>query len=140
MILVLPDCPICRGNADGLCAPRHVGSWADLTVIEQLELLARLGKAFGEGATGFQLITQNGHLRLCPISTVTSRAQLTTGTDDPLLPLLTGAIDQADQVDIAVAFMESRVQLTTPLLATGSFAQVAATWNVTDARVCHHRK
>lgn len=115
MVADSSDCPICQGHADRLCAPRHVGSWADLTVAEQFELLARLGKVLSEGATGFQIVTENGHLRLRPISTMTPGAQLTTGSDDPLLPLLTGAIDQANQVDIAVAFaMESGVQLITP--------------------------
>ncbi|MDZ4088041.1 MAG: DUF3427 domain-containing protein [Tabrizicola sp.] len=86
-----------------------------MTVAEQFELLAHLGKVLSHGAMGFQIVTENGHLRLRPITTMTPAAQLTTGSDDPLLPLLTGAIDQADHVDIAVAFaMESGVQLITP--------------------------
>ena len=114
---VLPDCPICHGHADGLRALRHVSSWTDLTASEQFALLAQLGEALGKGAVGFRLVTEHGHLRLCTLASPVQPARLTTGAEDPLLPLLAQGIDAADSVDLAVAFaMDSGVQLIAPWL------------------------
>ncbi len=41
----IPDCPICQGTADGLCAPRHVDAWSDLTASEQFGMLAHEGQS-----------------------------------------------------------------------------------------------
>lgn len=114
---VLPDCPICHGHAGGLRAPRHVSSWTDLTASEQFALLAQLGEALGKGAVGFRLVTEHGHLRLCTLASPVQPARLTTGAEDPLLPLLAQGIDAADSVDLAIAFaMDSGVQLIAPWL------------------------
>lgn len=120
---VLPDCPICQGHADGLCAPRHVAGWGELTASEQFALLAQMGDALGRGAGGFRLVADHGHLRLC-LQPPPHAVRLTTGAEDPLLPLLAQGIDAADRVDLAVAFaMGSGVQLIAPwfrdLLARG---------------------
>jgi superfamily II DNA or RNA helicase/HKD family nuclease len=111
----IPDCPICQGTADGLCAPRHVEAWSDLTASEQFAMLAQLGEALSNGARGFTLAVDQGHLRLCLPAQSAQPYRLTTGGDDPLLPLLAQRIDAADKVDLAIAFaMESGVQVITP--------------------------
>ncbi len=145
---LVPDCPICRGKGAGIAAPRHVASWAVLTAAEQFGLLAKLGEALGSGATGIRLVTQHGHLVLRPIHGADTPARLTTGAEDPLLPLIAQGIDGADSVDLAVAFaMESGVQLVEPwfrdLLARGGRLRVvvgdymdvtepAALWRLAD--------
>lgn len=107
-----PDCPICRAPGP-LAAPRHVAAWADLTAAEQFTLLARLGEALAAGAAGFTVATDHGHFHLRPGGVQALR--LTTGTTDPLLPLIAQGIDGADNVDLAVAFaMDSGVQLIAP--------------------------
>lgn len=111
----IPDCPICQGTAEGLCAPRHVAAWSDLTASEQFTMLAHLGDALVNGARGFTLAVDHGHLHLRLTSKSTQPDRLTTGGDDPLLPLIAHRIDTADKVDLAVAFaMDSGVQLMTP--------------------------
>lgn len=145
---LVPDCPICRGKGAGIAAPRHVASWAELTAAEQFGLLAKLGEALGAGATGIRLVTEHGHLVLRPIHGADTPARLSTGSEDPLLPLIAEGIDGADSVDLAVAFaMESGVQLVEPwfrdLLARGGRLRVvvgdymdvtepAALWRLAD--------
>jgi superfamily II DNA or RNA helicase/HKD family nuclease len=90
-----------------------VAAWADLTAAEQFTLLARLGEALAAGAAGFAVATDHGHFQLREGGAQALR--LTTGTTDPLLPLIAQGIDAADSVDLAVAFaMDSGVQLIAP--------------------------
>lgn len=121
------SCKICLSLADHIAAPRHVGSWNDLTASEQFGLLARLGEALSVGAKGFAASDEHGHFHL-RLTTVTA-SRLTTGGADPLLPLITHDIDKAEQVDLAVAFaMTSGVVLIEPwlrdLLARGGRLRV----------------
>lgn len=116
-IEVIADCPICQGHVDGLPAPRHVATWGELTASEQFQLLAQMGEALGQGARGFRVAADHGHFWLCRLTNGkdAAPARLTTGADDPLLPLLAQGIDAADRVDLAVAFaMNSGVQLIAP--------------------------
>jgi superfamily II DNA or RNA helicase/HKD family nuclease len=144
----VPYCPICRGNGVAIAAPRHVATWSELTAAEQFGLMGRLGEALGAGATGFRLVTEHGHLVLRPIHSADIPARLTTGAEEPLLPLIAEGVDSADSVDLAVAFaMESGVQLVEPwfrdLLARGGRLRVvvgdymdvtepAALWRLAD--------
>ncbi len=78
-------------------------------------MLAHLSEALRSGARGFVLAVDHGHLRFRLTTQSTQRDRLTTGGDDPLLPLLAQRIDAADKVDLVVAFaMESGVQVITP--------------------------
>jgi len=92
-------------------APRHVQAWEDLTAPEQTSMLAQVGMALGKGASGFLASSDHGHFHLRE----TSGARLTTGGQDPLLPLLAERLDTAQSVDLAVAFaMDSGVALLEP--------------------------
>ncbi|MCL7464881.1 DUF3427 domain-containing protein, partial [Phaeovulum sp. NW3] len=73
-----------------------------------------MGEALAAGATGFQMVVEYGHLKLREMGSP-SRARLATGADDPLLPLIAKSIDDAERVDLAIAFaMASGVQLIEP--------------------------
>lgn len=90
-------------------------------------MLAKIGEALANGAGGFRVSQEHGHMRLLPGPG--QPARLTTGGEDPLLPLLAQGIDGADSVDLAVAFaMTSGVQLIEPwfrdLLARGGRLRV----------------
>ncbi|MCB1335957.1 MAG: DUF3427 domain-containing protein [Maritimibacter sp.] len=114
------------GREAGLIpAPRHVPSWDALTAPEQLGMLAQLGEALGRGITGFSASSAHEHFHLregAPGHGAPTR--LTTGGQDPLLPLLADKLDKAHSVDLAIAFaMDSGVALLEPwfrdLLARG---------------------
>ncbi|MCR8725930.1 DUF3427 domain-containing protein [Frigidibacter sp. ROC022] len=110
-------CPICSGLEAGLIpAPRHVARWDVLTASEQLGLLAQLGEALGRGAPGFTASSEYGHFHLSEaLPQGQAPMRLTTGGEDPMLPLLTENLDQAHSVDLAVAFaMDSGVALLEP--------------------------
>ena len=78
-------------------------------------MLAQMGEALSSGARGFTLAVDHGHLRLRLTIRSTQPDRLTTGGDDPLLPIIAQRIDTADKVDLAVAFaMDSGVQLISP--------------------------
>lgn len=112
----LATCPLCAVQGDRIAPQRHVGSWIELTVTEQMGLLARLGEALTQGWTGFEVGEAHGHFHLLPRRT-SRPARLVTGADDPLLPLLAQSIDGAARVDLAVAFaMDSGVRLLEPWL------------------------
>lgn len=124
-------CPICLRREAGLIpAPRHVASWDALTAPEQLGMLAQLGEALGRGATGFSASSAHEHFHLregAPGHRAPTR--LTTGGQDPLLPLLADKLDEAHSVDLAIAFaMDSGVALLEPwfrdLLARGGRLRV----------------
>jgi len=125
----VPDCPICNGGGAEIAPQRHVASWAELSASEQFALLAQVSEALGAGAAGIQVVTEFGHLVIRPIDGTDTAARLTTGTKDPLMPLIATCIDGADNVDLAVAFaMESGVELVEPwfrdLLARGGRLRV----------------
>lgn len=115
------SCPICQRQGTGLIpAPRHVAHWDMLSASEQLGVLAQVGDALSRGASGFTASSTFEHFHLRE----GAPTQLTTGGQDPLLPLLADKLDEAQSVDLAVAFaMDSGVALMEPwfrdLLARG---------------------
>lgn len=120
----IKPCPICNGDLSVLAPRRHVADWTALTSPEQFALLAEIGEVLGRGAPGFQVSTEHGHFHLIIGSGSVKQPRLTTGADDPLLPLIAQGIDGATAVDLAVAFaMDSGVRLIEPwfqdLLARG---------------------
>lgn len=74
--------------------------------MEQRGLLAKLGEALGLSAVSFEASDEHGHFQIRRFS-ARRPARLTTGGVDPLLPLLAQSIDEAAQVDLAVAFAMS---------------------------------
>lgn len=73
-----------------------------------------MGEAFAAGAAGFQMAVDHGHFQLREMGPP-SQARLATGADYPLLPLIAKGIDDAESVDLAIAFaMASGVQLIEP--------------------------
>ncbi|WP_239031797.1 phospholipase D-like domain-containing protein [Paroceanicella profunda] len=107
-------CPICSGPVPGVIpAPRHVGDWAGLTGAEQMQMLGALGAALSGGVNRLRTSTACGHFHF----RLGAGDRLTTGGQDPLLPLLGEHIDTATSVDLAVAFaMDSGVALLEPWL------------------------
>ena len=108
-------CPICSSSSSSiLAAPRHVPTWQDLTVVEQFSLLVKVQEALAQGVSSFHASDTHGHFHL-QLTQVDCAPRLTTGAEDPLLPLIAKGIDQADSVDLAIAFaMDSGVRLIEP--------------------------
>lgn len=118
-------------------------------------MLARIGAELASGAQTMRLVVQGGHLTIRFDPAPPTSMRLSTGEDDPLLPLVARGIDGADQVDLAVAFaMESGVQLVEPwlrdLLSRGGQLRVvigdymdvtepAALWRLADLEGAHLR-
>lgn len=90
--------------------------WQDLTAAEQFTLLAKVQEVLTQGVSRFHASSAYGHFHL-QLDQPADAPKLTTGAEDPLLPLIAEGIDQADSVDLAIAFaMESGVRLIEPWL------------------------
>lgn len=92
-------------------------------------MLAEVGQALSQGISGLVASSDHDHFHLKTSETVTQPTRLTTGGNDPLFPLLAERFDQAQSVDLAVAFaMDSGVALLEPwlreLLARGGRLRV----------------
>ncbi|TDE33729.1 DUF3427 domain-containing protein [Antarcticimicrobium sediminis] len=80
-------------------------------------MLAEIGQALGRGVRELTASSDHQHFHLREHEDTIQPARLTTGGNDPLLPLLTEQLDQAQSVDLAVAFaMDSGVALLEPWL------------------------
>ncbi|MCO6384917.1 DUF3427 domain-containing protein [Oceanicola sp. 502str15] len=80
-------------------------------------MLAEVGRALGRRVGALVASVEHDHFHLKVLTDDPRRARLTTGGNDPLLPLLAERLDQAQSVDLAVAFaMDSGVALLEPWL------------------------
>ena len=110
-------CPICQSQSGVFAVPRHTAKWSELSIIEQSAILQMISDALASGGTDFHASEEHGHFHFQLNRTLTPAPKLSTGSNDPLLPLVTEGLDRADSVDLAVAFaMSSGVQLLEPWL------------------------
>jgi superfamily II DNA or RNA helicase/HKD family nuclease len=103
---------------DGVVAPgRHVASWEELSLSEQMGLLGELGQHLKHDVR-IAVDRIDGHLVLKIANEIeSSPSVLVTGGADRLFDHLVQHIDAAEQIDIAVAFaLESGVSLIEPYL------------------------
>jgi superfamily II DNA or RNA helicase/HKD family nuclease len=99
---------------------RHVGSWAELNATEQLAALSMISAALLESTSvGPDLLHGHFVLRLGKLAGAAAQrpGMLIAGGEDPLVSHLARHIDQADAVDMAVAFaLDGGVNLIFPWL------------------------
>lgn len=125
------DCPICASRpdqtvsrlpigGDALIVPRrHVSEWQALNGAEQMAFLGMLGDALSDDAHAFESDLIAGHFVVrisLRVRTADKKSgALIAGGDDPLFDHLVHHIDNAVQVDLAVAFaLESGVAMLIP--------------------------